>query len=216
QLGEAQVVRADPVHRADRAAEHVVAAPELAGALDGDDVLGLLDDADGGLVPPGVGADPALHALRDVAAGLAEGDLVLDLAEGLHEALDVLGVRLQQVEGDPLGTLRTDPGESAELVDQVLDHTFVHTPDDTRREPGARHPGRDARGGSLLADDGPAEDPLDHRRAGLPGLDDVLVVLADAAVVGLRRWGRRGTARPGGVSRLRTGGGPRGRGGGGR
>ena len=46
QLAHAQVVGADAVDRADRAAEHVVAAAELAGALDGDDVLGLLDDAD--------------------------------------------------------------------------------------------------------------------------------------------------------------------------
>src|SRR5699024_7066755 len=42
------------------------------------------------------------------------------------QVLDVLRVGLQEVEGDPLGTLGTDPGQSAELVDQVLDHTFVH------------------------------------------------------------------------------------------
>src|SRR5699024_7488575 len=77
-------------------------------------------------VPAGIGADAALRPFRDVAAGLAEGDLVLDLAQGLDQALDVLRVGLQEVEGDPLGTLGTDPGQAAELVDQVLDHTFVH------------------------------------------------------------------------------------------
>ena len=57
-----------PVDRADRAAEHVVAAAELAGALDRDDVLGLLDHAQHGRVAPRVAADAALVVLGDVAA----------------------------------------------------------------------------------------------------------------------------------------------------
>ena len=54
-----QVVGADAVDRADGAAEHVVAPAELAGALDGDDVLGLLDDADDRRVAARVAADAA-------------------------------------------------------------------------------------------------------------------------------------------------------------
>jgi hypothetical protein len=46
QLLDPQVVRADVVDRVDRSAEHVVLPAELSGALDGDDVLGLLDHAD--------------------------------------------------------------------------------------------------------------------------------------------------------------------------
>ena len=72
QLADAQLLGTDAVERRDRAAEHVVAAPELAGALDRDDVLGLLDDADQGGVAARVAADPALLGLGDVAADLAE------------------------------------------------------------------------------------------------------------------------------------------------
>ena len=78
QLADAQVVRADAVDRTDRAAEHVVAPAELAGALDRDDVLGLLDDADDVGVAARVAADAALLGLGDVAADRAEPDLVLD------------------------------------------------------------------------------------------------------------------------------------------
>ena len=79
QLRDPQVVGADPLDRADRAAEDVVAAAELPGALDRDDVLGLLDDAQHGQVAARVEADPALLGLGDVAADVAEPDLVLDL-----------------------------------------------------------------------------------------------------------------------------------------
>src|SRR5680860_1553187 len=67
QLADAQVVRADPLDRRDRATEHVVAATELAGAFDRDDVLGLLHDTDHRKVPPRVTTDPALLILRHVA-----------------------------------------------------------------------------------------------------------------------------------------------------
>src|SRR6478735_9315327 len=127
ELADAQVVGADAVDRADRAAEHVVGAAELAGALDGDDVLGLLDDADGGLVAARVGADAAALGLRDVAAHLAEPDARLDLGQRRDETRDVLGVGLEQVEGDALGALGPDAGEPSELVDEVLHRAFVHT-----------------------------------------------------------------------------------------
>src|SRR6478672_11454553 len=57
ELAHPQIVGADAVDGADRTAEHVVGAAELARALDGDDVLGLLDDADRGVVTWRVGAD---------------------------------------------------------------------------------------------------------------------------------------------------------------
>src|SRR3712207_7714793 len=50
------------------AAQHVVAAAELAGALDRDHVLVLLDHAEHGGVAPRVTADPALVVLGDVEA----------------------------------------------------------------------------------------------------------------------------------------------------
>src|SRR5690606_5406290 len=66
QLGDAQVVRAYAADRVDRAAEHVVAALELADLLDRDDVLGLLDHADHLVAAARVGADAALLLRRDV------------------------------------------------------------------------------------------------------------------------------------------------------
>ena len=77
ELLDPQVVGAHAVDRADRAAEHVVAAAELAGALDGDDVLGLLDDAQDVVDAARVAADAALLGLGDVVAGHAEADLLL-------------------------------------------------------------------------------------------------------------------------------------------
>src|SRR5699024_12492759 len=46
ELVDAQIVRADPGHRVDRAADDMVETAVFAGALDGHDVLGLLDHAD--------------------------------------------------------------------------------------------------------------------------------------------------------------------------
>jgi len=107
----------------------VVPPAELTGALDRDDVLGLLHDTDDGTVPPLVAADVAQLLLRDVAARRTEADLRLDLHQGLREPPYVGGLRLQDVEGDPLRALGTDAGQPAQLVDEVLDHAFVHGSD---------------------------------------------------------------------------------------
>ena len=64
QRGDAQLIGPDAVDRRDRPAQHVIAAAELPGALDGGDVLGLLDHADHRLVPARVGTDPAAHVAR--------------------------------------------------------------------------------------------------------------------------------------------------------
>ncbi|GMA86624.1 hypothetical protein GCM10025868_18740 [Angustibacter aerolatus] len=113
-LAGAQVVGPDAVHRADRAAEHVVAAAELPGLLDRDDVLRLLDDAEHRRVAARVAADAALLVLGDVAARHAEPDARLDLRQGVDQAADVGRVGGEHVEGDALGALRTDPGQPPE------------------------------------------------------------------------------------------------------
>src|SRR3954454_960458 len=56
ELADPQVVRSDALDGTDRAAEHVIAASELPGPLDRDDVLRLLDDAEHGEVPAGIQA----------------------------------------------------------------------------------------------------------------------------------------------------------------
>ena len=86
ELADAEVVGADAVDRAERAAEHVVEPAVLAGALDRGDVLRLLDDADRRAVPAGVAADAAAVLVRDVAAQRAEPHLLADLLQDLAEA----------------------------------------------------------------------------------------------------------------------------------
>ena len=64
QLADPQALRADPVHRADRPVQDVVAAPPLAGPLDREHVEGLLDHAQAARVATRVPADRALAARR--------------------------------------------------------------------------------------------------------------------------------------------------------
>ena len=61
QLGDAEVVGADPVERRQQAVEHVVAAPEVAAALERGQVRRGRDHADG----LGVAARVATQAARD-------------------------------------------------------------------------------------------------------------------------------------------------------
>ena len=70
-------------------------------------------------------ADDATRALGDVEAALAERDARLHLQDRLGEPLRVGGGHPQHVEGDALRRLRTDAGQAAELVDQVLDRPLV-------------------------------------------------------------------------------------------
>src|SRR5215831_8591710 len=126
QLLDPQLVRADPVDRADRAAEHVVAAAELADLLYRRDVLGLFHYADHRRVAPGVQADPALVGLGHVAAGPAEPHPLGHLDQRVGQPPHLGVVRGQQVKGDPLGALGPDPGQPPQLVDEVLDNPFVH------------------------------------------------------------------------------------------
>ncbi len=120
-----ELVGPDAVDRRDGAAEHVVAAAELLGALDRDDVLVLLHDAQHRLVAPRVTADAALLVLGDVEADRAEPHPGLDLEQHLGQPAYVGRLGLQQVERDALRSLGTHARQSAELVDQVLDDAFV-------------------------------------------------------------------------------------------
>src|SRR5450759_3420987 len=99
---------------------------ELAGPLDRHNVLGLLDDTDAGQVATRVKADAALLGLGDVATDAAEADLVLDLHQCIDESPHIDGISLQQMERNALCALGTDARQPAELVDEVLDHAFIH------------------------------------------------------------------------------------------
>jgi len=102
----------------------VVAALELAGALHGEHVLGLLHHADQRGVAAGVGAVAAALRGRDVPAHLAEPHALLDLLQHVLQPRHVRGIRGEQVERDPLRALGPDAGQPAELVDQVLDRAL--------------------------------------------------------------------------------------------
>src|SRR5205823_3976315 len=83
--------------RRQRAAGHVVAAGELVRALDGDDVAGLLDDADDRAVAALVLADAAARAVGEVEAHLAQADALLDLADRVGQGVGVAGRLAQDV-----------------------------------------------------------------------------------------------------------------------
>jgi hypothetical protein len=53
-------------------------------------------------------------------------DLGLHVRDGLGQAFHVVGVRLEDVEGDTLRGLGADPGQTPEFVHEVLDDTLVH------------------------------------------------------------------------------------------
>src|SRR5436309_1855354 len=78
------------VERGDRAVEDVIAALELVGALDGEEIRGLLDDADRVGGAAGVGAERARVGLGEREADRAEPRLVLHGEERVGELLRVL------------------------------------------------------------------------------------------------------------------------------
>src|SRR5262249_60992736 len=90
ELLDAEILRADAVERADRAAEDVVPALVEGRLLDRGRVLRLLDDAQDRPTPALVAADPAEVTLGDVPALATEGDAILRLDDRRREPLGVL------------------------------------------------------------------------------------------------------------------------------
>ena len=136
QLGDLQVLGVDPVDRREGAAEHVVEAAVLVGALDRDHVGRLLDHADRRPVAVGVGADPAARPLGEVEALLAEADLLLHLADRVAERRRLFVGGAQDVEGEALRGALADPRQARELGDEARQR---------RRTLGAHIPGRPPR-----------------------------------------------------------------------
>lgn len=104
----------------------MVASAELAGALDDLDILGVLDHAHQARVPGRVGADPADLLARDVGADAAERHPVAHSVERADQAVDIIGVLLEQVERDALRAFRTDTRQAGQFVDKVLQRAFKH------------------------------------------------------------------------------------------
>src|SRR5215207_2781944 len=120
ELGYPQVFGFDPVQGREGAAEYVVEAPVLVGALYRADIVGIFDHADHRPIPAGVAADLTFFALGQVKAALARFDLLLDLLQRLGEPYGVLFLAPDNVEGDALRAPRPDGGELGELRYQPL------------------------------------------------------------------------------------------------
>src|SRR5215204_569559 len=119
--------------------QHVVEAVVAARLLDGDEVVGLFDDADHGAVARGRRAEAAGVNVRQVVADRAGDDLALDLLHRRDEALHVRLRHPQDMEGEPLRRLVPDAGQALELVDQLGDRLGVlkhrNTEDRVKKKP---------------------------------------------------------------------------------
>ena len=101
--------------------EDVVQASEDAGPLEGKDIQRLLDDAEAERVAAPVPTDRAAWGVADVEADLAEHDLLAHGNQGCGKRarLGILGP--EQVIGQSLRGLRSDPGQAIERLDQARD-----------------------------------------------------------------------------------------------
>jgi hypothetical protein len=100
---------------------------ELAGALDRDDVAGLLDHADRGRLAPLVLADAAGGLGGEVEADLALADGLLDLADGIGKRERLLLRSAENVKSEPLSGALPDAGQARKLGDQTVDRRCEQT-----------------------------------------------------------------------------------------
>src|ERR1022692_3170729 len=147
QFLDPQILGADPVNRADRAAEDMVAAAELADLLNRRDVLRLFHHADHRKITALAPADAALVLFGHIAAGAAEFHLLYHLKQYRREPANVRRVGRQQVKRDPLRSLRADARKQAELVDEALDDALAHLSARPRDRTAGRCPVRSGRAG---------------------------------------------------------------------
>src|SRR5262245_15274163 len=108
-----------------------------AGALQHIDVLWLLDDTNGVVGAPRVGADDTARAFGDIGADLAEPDLILDVDEGARQILDHGAVAAQHPERQALRRLLADPGHLLEERDGAREKRRPehHSPGSPPRSP---------------------------------------------------------------------------------
>src|SRR3954447_19736530 len=95
QLSDLEAVGADAIDRRDGPVEDVIAAPELARPLEGEDVERLLDHAQASSVAARVAADRAQRLVADVEALVAEDDL---LPHGDERGRERPGLRIGRAE----------------------------------------------------------------------------------------------------------------------
>jgi hypothetical protein len=92
-----------------------------AGVFDGEDVLGLLDDAHYTAVSSIAAASRAWVRVSDIVAGRADLYPLLERDNRPGEKIARVGGGAEQMEGNPLGALRSDTGQFAQFLDEVSD-----------------------------------------------------------------------------------------------
>lgn len=98
--------------------QHVVDAVKMAGLLDGSDIRGFLHHAYKALVAGGVAAVGAGIDVGDVIADRAQAEIGLDVANGGGERFRIGVARAQDMEGEALGALASDPGQLFQFVNE--------------------------------------------------------------------------------------------------
>lgn len=89
--------------------------------LDGQDVLHLLDDADGALVPLRIGANVAERAVADAVAPLAVADLLAKVYDRLPQMLRIGGRLTKQVQRHTHSSLAPYARKEGELIYGTLE-----------------------------------------------------------------------------------------------
>lgn len=111
---------ADAVQGGEAAHEDVVDALVESGGFKGDDVAGLFNDHDHGLVAAGVGADGAGVGLGEVEADAAGFDVVLEVEYSVGEGFSFGWRLLEQVVCQTLSGSSADAWEAGEPGDELI------------------------------------------------------------------------------------------------
>ena len=119
QVGDAKLFRAYAADGGEGSVQDVIEAGEGAGFLDGGDVGGLFDDAEGGVGAMGAGAEGAGVDVGNVVAEGAEAEVGFELLDGVGEGFGLFGGAAEDVEGEALRSAGAHAGKLAELLDEA-------------------------------------------------------------------------------------------------
>ena len=121
QLDDGKIVRPAPVQRRQRAAQHMIARTHDARPLQRPEVAHLLHHANQRGIARRVLADGARLPRVDIAAFLADRDLLGSQAHGARERQQQLLALLDEMQRRAAGRARPEPRHAAQQRDQLLD-----------------------------------------------------------------------------------------------
>jgi hypothetical protein len=111
QRSDMKVIRFDAIQRGDFSAEDVIFAAVGARFFDADDIDRPFHQADEGRIASRIGADVALGFLRQGSANVAGTHLIARVENGFGEVAHGPGLGLDEVQSEPFGGSRADPGQ---------------------------------------------------------------------------------------------------------